>query len=83
MTLKEALNVTEITRRVRISKVTPDDDGAYSVSNEEVTPKPLLFPDVALSYLKNKKPELLEAQIIMLSYQFWKDGKPYLEFLIQ
>lgn len=83
-TLKELLNLTEITRRVHICKVV-DDDGsdAYSISDEQITPKPLIFPDLALSYLKNNKPEILKAEVIMVSYRFWDDGKPFIEYLIK
>ena len=84
MTLQQVLNVTEITRRVHIAKVkSEDEDATYTMSDEKVTPKPLLFPDVILSYLKNQKPELLEAEVIMVSYRFWDDGKPFLEYIIK
>lgn len=84
MTIKELLDITEITRRVHIAKVKDDEDGMYTiVCDEKLTPKPLLFPDILLSYLKNKNPQLLEAEVIMVSYRFWDDGKPFIEYIIK
>ena len=83
-TLNELLNITEITRRVHICKVTSDDDSeAYTISDEKITPKPLLRPIIALSYLKNNKPEILKAEVIMVSYRFWDDGKPFIEYIVK
>lgn len=84
MTLNQLLNVTEITRRVHISKVALyEGDDSYTTTSEQIAPKPLLFPDVLLSYLQRNKPEVLDAEVIMVSYRFWDDGKPFLDYIIK